>query len=109
VRSVDVLDSNVYSFYTLSVLLHNQPEMTTQETEKQIAMRALDEAVAIMKEKGLRLWRELGVTRGALSQWRRKDREIPSRHCKKIFVLTDERVACDRLNPKVFGDPHRPH
>jgi DNA-binding transcriptional regulator YdaS (Cro superfamily) len=81
--------------------------MTTQENEKRIAMNALDEAIAILKEKGLRLWRELGITRGALSQWRREDREIPSKHCKKIFVLTDERVTCDRLNPKVFGELER--
>lgn len=74
------------------------------KTAKEVSNEALDEAVAILKAKGLRLWKELGLTRAAVPQWKDDDREVPAKHCPKIQALTDNRVTCARLNPKVFAD-----
>lgn len=77
------------------------------KTEKEIANEALDEAIAILKAKGLRLWKELNLSRAAVPQWKDDGREIPAKHCQKIAALTDNRVTCARLNPKVFaGNPN---
>lgn len=73
------------------------------KTEKEISNEALDEAIAIVKAKGLRLWKELKLSRGAVPQWKEDDREVPAKHCPKIQALTDNRVTCARLNPKVFA------
>ena len=85
-------------------LVNPLSEMTTK-TDKEIANEALEEAIAICKTKGLRLWKELGVTRGAVWQWKLDDREIPGHHCRKILALTDGQISCERLNPKIFGAP----
>lgn len=73
------------------------------KTPKEASNEALDEAIAILKAKGLKLWKELGLSRGAIPQWKDDDREIPARHCLKIEALTDNRVTSARLNPKVFA------
>jgi DNA-binding transcriptional regulator YdaS (Cro superfamily) len=80
--------------------------MANENTDKAISLAALAEAKAILKRKGLRLEVELGITRGAVWQWTLDDRDIPSKHCQKIHALTDNRVTCQRLNPKVFGWPN---
>lgn len=77
--------------------------MDTGKTDKQIAVEAIEEAKAILKGKGLRIWRELGITRGAVWQWKLEGRYVPAKHCQKISALTDGRVSCQRLNPDVFG------
>jgi DNA-binding transcriptional regulator YdaS (Cro superfamily) len=79
--------------------------MTTEKTDKEISIEALDEAIAILKEKGLRLTKELKITRGAIWQWKLEGREIPAEHCAKIQALTGGRVTAERLNRKVFGAP----
>jgi DNA-binding transcriptional regulator YdaS (Cro superfamily) len=79
--------------------------MATEKTDKEISIEALNEAIAILKEKGLRLTKELKITRGAIWQWKLEGREIPAEHCRKMQDLTDGRVTCERLNRKVFGAP----
>lgn len=77
--------------------------MTLPQSTKESVINAIDEAQLILREKGMYLWKELCITRGAVWQWKLEGREVPAKHCKKIEVLTDHRVTCGRLNPKVFG------
>jgi len=45
------------------------------------------------------LARALGVSRGALNQWKGPGREVPAEHAPKIERLTG--VLCERLCPSV--------
>lgn len=47
------------------------------------------------------LAKALGVTRGAVFQWRMDGRRVPAEHCPKIERLTFGRVKCERLRPDV--------
>lgn len=43
----------------------------------------------------------LGVTRGAVFQWRLDGRRVPAEHCPKIERITFGRVKCEQLRPDV--------
>lgn len=45
------------------------------------------------------LARELGVTKGAVGQWKRT--RIPAEHCPTIERLLGGRVKCEELRPDV--------
>lgn len=61
---------------------------------------ALDKAVA--KIGSMRaLGESLGVTKGAVGQWKLPGRHIPAEHCPSIEKLTDGAVRCEELRPDV--------
>lgn len=43
------------------------------------------------------LARELGITKGAVSQW---SGEIPAEHCPTIERLTNGKLKCEEMNTK---------
>lgn len=66
---------------------------------------ALDIAVA-NRGSMQKLAEELGITKGAIGQWKMEGRRIPAEHCPHIERLTGGAVTRYELNPDVFGaDP----
>jgi DNA-binding transcriptional regulator YdaS (Cro superfamily) len=61
---------------------------------------ALDKAVAKLGSMQS-LAAPLGVTKGAVSQWKMPGRRIPAEHCPTIEKLTDGDVRCEQLRPDV--------
>ena len=57
------------------------------------------EAAAQIYGSEASLARALGVTRGALNQWKKPGRQVPAEHCPKIEKLTG--VRCELLCPSV--------
>lgn len=47
----------------------------------------------------------LGVTKGAVSQWKLEGRQVPAKHCQPIERLTNGTSRCKDLRPDVFGAP----
>jgi DNA-binding transcriptional regulator YdaS (Cro superfamily) len=43
----------------------------------------------------------LGVTKGAVPQWRTEGRRVPAEHCPSIERLTGGRVRCEDLRPDI--------
>jgi DNA-binding transcriptional regulator YdaS (Cro superfamily) len=43
----------------------------------------------------------LGVTKGAVGQWKAEGRRIPAEHCPAIERLTDGGVRCEQMRPDV--------
>ncbi len=43
----------------------------------------------------------LGVTKGAVWQWKEGDRQVPAEHCPHIERLTGGQVRCEDLRPDV--------
>ncbi len=43
----------------------------------------------------------LGITKGAVSQWKLEGRRIPAEHCPSIERLTNGAVRCEDLRPDV--------
>lgn len=43
----------------------------------------------------------LGVTKGAVWQWKDGDRQVPAEHCPGIERLTQGQVRCEELRPDV--------
>ncbi|WP_019700416.1 helix-turn-helix domain-containing protein [Paracidovorax oryzae] len=43
----------------------------------------------------------LGVTKGAVWQWKEDDRQVPAEHCPHIERLTSGNVRCEDLRPDV--------
>lgn len=43
----------------------------------------------------------LGVTKGAVWQWKESDRQVPAEHCPVIERLTRGEVRCEELRPDV--------
>lgn len=41
----------------------------------------------------------LGVSKGAVHQWKDPERKVPSEHCGPIERATDGRVTCEQLRP----------
>lgn len=61
---------------------------------------ALDRALAqIGTMQALAL--HLGVTKGAVFQWKLEGRRIPAEHCPVIERLTKGSVRCEELRPDV--------
>jgi DNA-binding transcriptional regulator YdaS (Cro superfamily) len=61
---------------------------------------ALDKAieyVGSMQALGARL----GVTKGAVGQWKLPDRQVPAEKCPDIEELTNGTVLCEWLRPDV--------
>lgn len=43
----------------------------------------------------------LGVSRGAVPQWKQEGRSIPAEHCPKVERLTGGKVRCEELRPDI--------
>lgn len=46
----------------------------------------------------------LGVSRGAVPQWKDPKRRIPAEHCPKVERLTAGKVTCEQLRPDIEWD-----
>lgn len=47
---------------------------------------------------------ELGVSKGAVNQWKTPGRQVPADHCPVIERLTGGKVRCEDLRPDVAWD-----
>lgn len=73
--------------------------MNTQRkiTESQAALqRAITLAGSATALAGL-----LGITKGAVSQWKDEGRKVPAEYCPSIERITDSAVRCEDLRPDV--------
>jgi DNA-binding transcriptional regulator YdaS (Cro superfamily) len=61
---------------------------------------ALEKAAEILGSMQT-LAEKLGVTKGAVSQWKLEGRRIPAEHCPLIEKLTGGEVRCEQLRPDV--------
>lgn len=61
---------------------------------------ALDKAVSIVGSMQS-MADELGVTKGAVGQWKIDGRRIPAEHCPAIERLVAGQVRCENLRPDV--------
>jgi DNA-binding transcriptional regulator YdaS (Cro superfamily) len=62
--------------------------------------QALDKASEIVGSMQA-LGEELGVTKGAVGQWKLPGRRVPAEHCPAIERLTHGAVRCEVLRPDV--------
>jgi DNA-binding transcriptional regulator YdaS (Cro superfamily) len=44
---------------------------------------------------------KLGVTKGAVGQWKLEGRQVPAEHCPDIERLVNRLVTCEQLRPDV--------
>lgn len=59
---------------------------------------------AILKAGSMQaLGDHLGVTKGAVGQWKLAGRQVPAKHCRAIEVLTGGTSRCEDLRPDVFA------
>ena len=65
--------------------------MTTKALDKAISIIGSMQAVADA----------LGITKGAVSQWKDSARKVPAEHCPVIERLTKGVVRCEELRPDV--------
>lgn len=61
---------------------------------------ALDRAISIVGSMQS-LATQLGVTKGAVGQWKLPGRRIPAEHCPAIERLVARQVVCEDLRPDV--------
>lgn len=61
---------------------------------------ALDQAVATVGSMQA-LADVLGVTKGAVGQWKLNGRRVPAEHCPTIERATNGKVLCEQLRPDV--------
>ena len=64
------------------------------------AEEALDQAAEIVGSMQT-LGEKLGVTKGAVGQWKLPGRRVPAEHCPAIERLTSGAVRCEFLRPDV--------
>ncbi len=43
----------------------------------------------------------LGVSRGAVPQWKQAGRNVPAEYCPTIERLTEGKVTCEQLRPEI--------
>lgn len=61
---------------------------------------ALNKAVSIVGSMQA-MADELGITKGAIGQWKEEGRQVPSDHCPAIERLTSGQVRCEQLRPDI--------
>jgi DNA-binding transcriptional regulator YdaS (Cro superfamily) len=61
---------------------------------------ALDQAACLLGGMPA-LGKKLGVTKGAVGQWKLPGRRVPAEHCPVIERLTSGAVPCEYLRPDV--------
>lgn len=61
----------------------------------------VDRAAAVMDTTLVGLASRLGVTKGAVGQWKEEGRVVPAEHCPVIERLTLGKIRCEELNPRV--------
>jgi len=60
----------------------------------------IDEAAEIVgSQTALAL--ALGVSKGAVPQWKDEGRRVPAEHCPAIERLTNGKVRCEQLRPDI--------
>lgn len=64
--------------------------------------KALENAIALAGSMQA-LADRLGVTKGAVSQWKLPGRQIPAKHCRAIECLTGGTSRCEDLRPDLFA------
>ena len=64
--------------------------------------KALENAIALAGSMQA-LADHLGVTKGAVSQWKLPGRQIPAKHCRSIECLTGGASSCADLRPDLFA------
>ena len=47
------------------------------------------------------LARGLGISKGAVSQWKDEGRRVPAEYCPAIELLTHRAVTCEMLRPDI--------
>ena len=62
---------------------------------------ALARVIAIVGS-GAALGAYLGITKGAVSQWKKPDRKVPAAFCSAIERLVKRQVTCEELRPDVY-------
>lgn len=69
---------------------------------------ALDKAIAYVGSmQALALI--LGITKGAVSQWKNEARRVPSEHCRPIEAAVNGLVTRFDLRPDIFGERQPPN
>lgn len=63
-------------------------------------LHPLDRAAKIVGSHGA-LAAALGVTKGALPQWKQEGRRVPAEHCPTIERLTAGQIRCEDLRPDI--------
>lgn len=66
-------------------------------------MHPIDKAAEILGSQKA-LADHLGVTRGAVNQWKDPGRKVPAEHCPEIERATGAVVRCEELRPDVAWD-----
>jgi DNA-binding transcriptional regulator YdaS (Cro superfamily) len=64
-------------------------------------LHPIDRAAVVLNISLVALAERLGVTKGAVGQWKEKGRVVPAEHCPVIERMTNGAVKCEELNPKV--------
>lgn len=64
---------------------------------------ALDRATGIVGSQSV-LAAALGVSKGAVSQWKEEGRRVPAEHCPIIEEMTRGAVRCEDLRPDIRWD-----
>ncbi|WP_219116992.1 Cro/CI family transcriptional regulator [Janthinobacterium sp. UMAB-56] len=64
--------------------------------------KALENAIALAGSMQA-LADHLGVTKGAVSQWKLPGRQIPAKHCRSIESMTGGTSRCVDLRPDLFA------
>ena len=67
--------------------------------------KALENAIAFVGSMQA-LADHLGVTKGAVSQWKLPGRQIPAKHCRSIECLTGGTSRCADLRPDLYASSH---
>lgn len=65
-----------------------------------IRIKAIDQA-AKKAGSARQLAKLLGITKGALTHWKRLGAVVPAPHCPIIEKLTEHEVPCEKLNHEV--------
>lgn len=63
----------------------------------------VDRAVGIVGTQAL-LATALGVSKGAVGQWKEDGRRVPAEHCPVIEEMTRGAVRCEELRPDIRWD-----
>ena len=61
---------------------------------------ALEKAISLVGSASARAAR-LGLTKGAISQWKGEGKKVPADHCPEIEKATNGKVRCEDLRPDV--------
>ena len=67
----------------------------------EIEKHPIDRAAEILGTTLEGLGSLLGVSKGAVSQWKDSGRRVPAEHCPKIEKMTGGAIRCEELNDRI--------